>query len=351
MLYRAKQASALKAAICCAILRIPNPISGHHLHAQSSQVLCLGLDVLGGSARGCSTRRGDVDLNSNGNAAEGSASRSKRRPGGPSPRRLGSAVALLAVAPVLAACSGANNPMGYPAPITKQAGTLLDLANNAWIAALLVGALVWGLVAWSVMFHRRKQMGEVPPQVRYNMPIEILYTIVPLLMVGVFYVFTFRDQQDTLKLTDNYTTKVNVVGFRWSWAFNYLQDKKDSAGQGVYEVGTPGQPPTLYLPVNEPVRFELTSPDVIHSFWVPQFLFKMDLIPGRLNQFEVTPTVVGHFVGKCAELCGVDHSKMLFWVDVVDRPTYDQKMAELKAKNQTGVLDTNKFAARSGVRQ
>ena len=96
-------------------------------------------------------------------------------------------------------------------------------------------------------------------------------------------VLLHRPRRDRLtQLSDDPDHTVNVVGFRWSWAFNYVDED-------VYDVGTPDEFPTLYLPVNETIRFQLTSPDVIHSFWVPAFLFKMDVIPGRLNEFEMTP--------------------------------------------------------------
>jgi cytochrome c oxidase subunit 2 len=105
--------------------------------------------------------------------------------------------------------------------------------------------------------------------------------------------------------------KIGVVGKQWSWDFNYLN-------ADVYESGTPKDRPVLYLPVGEKVQFDVDSRDVIHSFWVPAFLFKFDAIPGKHNTFEVTPTKTGTFAGKCAELCGVDHSRMLFDVRVVD---------------------------------
>ena len=98
----------------------------------------------------------------------------------------------------------------------------------------------------------------------------------------------------------------------------------------VYEAGTPSDLPTLYLPQwASSVQFVLTSPDVIHSFWIPKFLMKMDVVPGRVNTFEVTPTQTGRFAGNCAELCGTYHSQMLFWVEVVEPDDFDAKMAEL----------------------
>ncbi|MEZ5115497.1 MAG: cytochrome c oxidase subunit II [Candidatus Nanopelagicales bacterium] len=223
-----------------------------------------------------------------------------------------------------------------PDPASEQAPITQNLWNGAWIAAWAVGVLTWGLMLFAFfVYRRRKNSPELPEQTRYNIPIEVLYTVVPLiLIIGLFY-FTARDQAELTAVRNDEDLTVNVVGWRWSWGFNYLDED-------VYEAGTPGVPPTLVLPVDEKVRFELTSPDVIHSFWVPAWLFKMDVIPGRTNVFEVTPNKIGTFAGKCAELCGVDHSRMLFNVKVVERAEYDAFIAELKAKGQTGLLETGR---------
>jgi cytochrome c oxidase subunit II len=93
--------------------------------------------------------------------------------------------------------------------------------------------------------------------------------------------------------------------------------------------------------VNKRVEFVLTSRDVIHSFWVPQFLQKLDIIPGKVNRFQVKPTELGTFEGKCAELCGAYHSSMLFQVKVVSQAAYDAHLAELKAKGNLGMLDNS----------
>jgi cytochrome c oxidase subunit 2 len=146
---------------------------------------------------------------------------------------------------------------------------------------------------------------------------------------------TARDQSYLTQLTANPQNTVGVVGFKWNWGFNYTKDD-------AFETGTPNKPAELWLPVNERVRFSLTSPDVIHSFWVPQFLFKMDVVPGRENQFELTPNKLGVFAGKCAELCGTYHSEMLFNVHVVTRADYDQHIAQLKAAGQSGQLQTGR---------
>ncbi|ARX82950.1 cytochrome C oxidase subunit II [Streptomyces alboflavus] len=258
-----------------------------------------------------------------------------------------------------------------PTPVTEEAPRILSLWQGSWAAALATGVLVWGLIVWSIIFHRRSRTKvEVPPQTRYNMPIEALYTVVPLIIVSVLFYFTARDESKLLKLDDKPAHTINVVGFQWSWGFNYIENVKGSnkdnartakeldaipdrfrkdfpanAG-GVYQVGTPGERnpqngnpgPTLWLPKGEKVRFVLTSRDVIHSFWVVPFLMKQDVIPGHTNAFEVTPNKEGTFMGKCAELCGVDHSRMLFNVKVVSPERYQKHLEDLAKKNQTGYI-------------
>jgi cytochrome c oxidase subunit 2 len=228
-------------------------------------------------------------------------------------------------------CSTEDMPrLGMPIPATDQARRILHLWQGSWIAALSVGALVWGLIVWSIIFYRRRS-AELPPQVRFNLPIEALYTAVPFVIISVLFYFVARDETKLLEIPDRPDQTINVVGRQWNWSFNYLD-------QDVWDAGTPAQPVTLYLPKGETILFELTSPDVIHSFWVPNFLFKMDVIPGRVNKFALTPSREGRFAGRCAELCGVDHSRMQFSVQVVSRDVFDQKMAELRAAGQTGSL-------------
>ncbi len=229
-----------------------------------------------------------------------------------------------------------------PEPASVEAPIIQNLWNGAWLAAWAVGIVTWGLMIWAAIAYRRRHANEVPEQTKYNLPLEALYTIVPLIMILGLFWFTARDQSEILTLDNDQQQTVGVVGFRWSWAFNYVD--QDAYDVGVpYGEGSPGEPPTLYLPVDEKIRFELTSPDVIHSFWVPSFLFKMDVVPGKTNAFELTPDKIGTYAGKCAELCGVDHARMLFQVKVVERDEFDTKMGELRAKGQTGKLDSDRI--------
>jgi cytochrome c oxidase subunit 2 len=186
-----------------------------------------------------------------------------------------------------------------------------------------------------VIHYRRRSEDEIPLQTRYNLPIEIFYTVAPVMMVIVFFFFTLKVQDQVLPAhpaaPDN---KILVVGQQWSWTFNYVGGVN---GQSVYEGGTPAEPPTLWLPVDKRVRFDLYSPDVAHSFWVPAFLFKMDVIPGRDNHFTLTPDRKGTYQGRCAELCGVYHSRMLFNVKVVSSADYTAHLKQLQAEGNTGL--------------
>ena len=234
-----------------------------------------------------------------------------------------------------------------PDPATVEAPIIQNLWQGSWIAAWAVGIVTWGLMIWAIVAYRRRRINQVPEQTKYNIPIEILYTIVPLIMILGLFWFTAKDQSEILTLENDQSQTVNVVGFRWSWAFNYLDEDVYAIGMPVDSQFVSNDPavaelqvPTLVLPVDEKVRFELTSPDVIHSFWVPSFLFKMDIIPGKTNVFELTPDKVGTYAGKCAELCGTYHSQMLFNVKVVERPEFDAFIDELRAKGQTGTIQT-----------
>jgi cytochrome c oxidase subunit II len=238
----------------------------------------------------------------------------------------------LLVGPAMLALSGCTSSdlpdfAMSDAGATNQSGRVLFLWQGAWIAALATGAVVWGLILWSVIFHRRKRDETgLPPQTRYNVPIEVLYTMVPLIMIGVFFYFTARDEDRLQKVSAHPDHRIRVQAERWSWQFTYDGDPATTV------TGTPGNPPTLYLPSGESVVFSLHSRDVIHSFWVPAFNYKMDVIPGQVNHFQITPEAIGSYDGRCAELCGQDHSRMLFNVKIVQPGAYRAKVAQIKAQ-------------------
>ncbi|HSO66092.1 MAG TPA: cytochrome c oxidase subunit II, partial [Ornithinibacter sp.] len=224
-----------------------------------------------------------------------------------SPRRprlrlgAGALIGALSVATLSGCASGelrGNASTGWlPPAVTEGGERVTSLWIGAWIAALAVGVLVWGLTAWCVVAYRRKKDdNELPVQLRYNIPIEILYTVVPIFMVIVLFYYTARDESALLDTSKPADVTVNVVGKQWSWDFNYVEDEVHEVGTQAILTGEEGAEetiPTLYLPVGERVEFVLTARDVIHSFWVPVFLQKMDMIPGRVNRFQVVPTQEG----------------------------------------------------------
>ena len=145
---------------------------------------------------------------------------------GTATRRRANAVRVGALAVLLLALTGCTNDtftrLGFPNPVTEQGKVVLSLWQGSWIAGLLVGAVVWGLILWAVIFHR-KRGDKLPPQVRYNMPVEILYTIVPFVLIAVLFYYTAKDENTIDSLSAKPAVTVNVVGFQWSWQFNYPQ--------------------------------------------------------------------------------------------------------------------------------
>lgn len=227
--------------------------------------------------------------------------------------------------------------------VTNHTSSIIGLWVTSWIVLLLVGVITWGLIIWvAVVYRRRKGQTGLPVQLRYNLPIEILYTVVPLILVLGFFAFTARDQARLEEPTKNPDVQIEVFGKRWAWDFNYITENAYSAGvQADFNPdGTVNTDhlPVLVLPVNKSVEIKIESRDVIHSFWVVDFLYKKDMIPGKSNYMYFTPTELGTYQGKCAELCGEYHSLMLFTVKVVSEADYKAYIAEQKAAGFEGQI-------------
>lgn len=213
---------------------------------------------------------------------------------------------------------------------------MYDLWIASCIAALAVGVFVWGLIFWCVVRYR-KRGNALPVQTRYNMPMEFLYTIAPILIVSVLFYYTAIVQTDVDKLSKNPDVTVEVVAFKWNWQFNYRDGQGVDAKTTASTLGTSEVIPVLVLPTNRSIRFEETSRDVIHSFWVPEMLFKRDVMPGKIrNVFEVSSLETeGAYVGRCAELCGSYHAFMNFELRVVSPEKYDQFLAAKQSGKST----------------
>ncbi|MFS8478502.1 MAG: cytochrome c oxidase subunit II [Micromonosporaceae bacterium] len=255
-------------------------------------------------------------------------------------RAFGLGVGAAAVVTLLAGCDvgRAFGGFGWPSGITAQANQMYDLWIGSVIAALAVGFFVWGLIFWCIVKYRKKT-DELPPQTRFNLPIEIIYTVVPFLIVAVLFYYTAVIQTDVNRQSANPDVTVEVVAFQWNWQFNYKEGPSDdgSAATIASELGTSDYIPVLVVPTGRTVRLEQVSRDVIHSFWVPDLLFKRDQFPDpRLrNSFEITVNKEGSYVGRCAELCGTYHSMMNFELRAVSPEKYDQFIAERQAGKST----------------
>jgi cytochrome c oxidase subunit 2 len=260
-------------------------------------------------------------------------------------RRLKGASLLTILAVVLAGCT-AQSSMGWlptERGLTNQVDRVIDLWVVSWIVLLVVGVITWLLLIWAtVVYRRRKGQTGLPTQLRYNMPIEVFYTIVPLILVLVLFGFTARDQIAIEQPLEDPDVSIEVYGKRWAWDFNYLNENVYSAGIQAQEL--PGgrieteSLPVLYLPVDQKVEITIESRDVIHSFWIIDFLYKKDMIPSRTNYWYFVPQKEGVYRGKCAELCGEYHSMMLFEVRVVSVDEYNKQMAALRANGNVGRL-------------
>jgi cytochrome c oxidase subunit 2 len=222
-----------------------------------------------------------------------------------------------------ATLSGCGSDLGLPSPVTTQGSESRDLWRIFVIIAVVIGLIVYGLVVFVVVRyrHRRTDNGDPPSQRQYHIPLEILYTAIPLVIVGVLYGLSIRTENKVTSTSDHPDLTVKVLGFQWQWQFSY-------EGTSVVVTGVPGKEPVLMLPTDRTVRLEMVSADVVHSFWVPHFIEKRDLTPGiDNNAIDVKVTETGQWDGVCSEFCGLDHTKMRFSVRAVPGAAFDAWLA------------------------
>jgi cytochrome c oxidase subunit 2 len=202
--------------------------------------------------------------------------------------------------------------------VTEQGRTFEDLWPTFLVGAVLIVALIWGLTIWSVVRYRRRpgQTGD-PDQTQYHIPLELTYTAIPLVIVAVLFALSLRGERDVTQVSSDPDLVIEVFGFQWQWQFRYVDEQ-------VVVAGIPELPPTMVVPVDATVRLRLVADDVIHSFWLPEFMEKRDLVPGRVNEIDVEVTEPGRWVGRCAEFCGLDHAAMRFAVEAVPAAEFDR---------------------------
>jgi cytochrome c oxidase subunit II len=324
------------------------------------------------------------------------------------------AVGLGLLAITLSGCSWSEAlALGWPRGITPEADLNRQLWIGAVIASLVVGVIVWGLIFWSAAFHRKKKADvELPRQFGYNMPLELVLTVTPFLIISVLFYFTVVVQEKMLYVASDPEVVIDVTAFQWNWKFGYRKvdftdgtlkydgadparkaamvskpegkDKYDEELVGpvrglntadrtylnfdkVETVGTSTEIPVLVLPAGKRIEFQLASADVVHAFWVPEFLFKRDVMPDpaanhSVNVFQVSEiTRTGAFVGRCAEMCGTYHSMMNFEVRVVQPNDFKAYLQQrIAGKTNAGALQaiaqspvavtTHPFETRRGER-
>jgi cytochrome c oxidase subunit 2 len=210
---------------------------------------------------------------------------------------------------------------GVSTPITTQAHDMEGLWKLFLLIAAGVGLLVVGLMLFVILRGRRRDT--LPPQTRERILIEVVYTAIPLVVIAGLFTVTLGSVRSIDRIDPAKTDlTVDVVGFQWQWQFTYPD-------HGIVITGTATTVPELVLPADATVRFDLTSVDVIHSFWIPGFRFKRDLIPGSPTSFQVhIDGQTGRWDnGACAEFCGIDHARMRFSIRIVTPAEFDQWVA------------------------
>jgi cytochrome c oxidase subunit 2 len=265
----------------------------------------------------------------------------------PAPGLVAAAVLVIAVLLALAVAAASGIDVGralgavwdsfFPPPAATAEGVeIRDLYTIVFILAATIFVVVEALIVWAVLRYRRRPGDdELPAQTHGNNLAETLWTVIPTLIVGYLFFISWQTLNSVEAKTEQPPVQVRAIAAQFQWTFEYLA----ADGETVeYKQQVPtGQTGGLFLPVGQPIRVKLESPDVIHAFYVPRFLFKRDVIPGKVNEFEFTinPEEEGQTLrGQCAELCGTGHRIMTFDVHALSATDYAAWLEEAKASAQ-----------------
>ncbi len=211
---------------------------------------------------------------------------------------------------------------------TTQARDEFNLYAGTFIAAVVVGVLVGLLILWAVVHYRRRS-DDMPRQFQYHIPLELAYTVVPVLVVLVLFGFTAFDENRIDALAVKPAATVDVYAFQWGWEFDYagthvaVRGETSNDPDPVGPAGPAGPAcapadyclgPGLVVPAGQTTQIDLRSRDVVHGFYVPEFNFSRYAQPGVLNLFDITVRKPGVYRAQCTQFCGLYHSIMLFHV-------------------------------------
>lgn len=250
----------------------------------------------------------------------------------------------LGVSPTFASYGELNMPVG----VTETSSSVYDLHMIILWICVIIGIVVFGAMAYSMYAHR-KSKGVTPATFHESTTLEIIWTVIPFAILVVMAIPATTTLVDMYDTSDAEVT-VKVTGYQWKWEYEYVEDgvrffSTLSADSNVARQLGSGVDPTtvdnylldvdkpLVIPAGKKVRFLLTASDVIHAWWVPEFGWKKDAIPGFINEAWTKVDKPGTYRGVCAELCGRDHGFMPIVVEVKPEAEYKQWLASAKSEN------------------
>jgi cytochrome c oxidase subunit 2 len=243
-------------------------------------------------------------------------------------------VASIAVVALVLAAGGITPQRAWdsffpPTPVTSQGDAAKRLYDIVFYIAVVIFVVVEAIIVYAVFRYRRRPGDDaLPTQTHGNNLVELVWTAIPTLVVAVLFVLSWQTL-NTVEAKSPTDVHIRAVAARYQWQFEYLDANNNTLFTQFLPVGDDGG---MVVPVGKPVAVTLRSPDVIHAFYVPQFLFKRDVVPGRENSFEFTVEEAGTYRGQCAELCGAFHGSMVFEVHALPEAEYDAWLAAQIAK-------------------
>ena len=207
----------------------------------------------------------------------------------------------------------------------------MDMGPIAFLFALIMVPLVYSLI----VFRRRKGDTTDAEHIEGNTTLEITWTIIPLMIV-VVYAYLGAYTLGETRVVDPNALVINVTAHQWDWSFSYPEGFTSNE---------------LHLPINKQVVLEMQSLDVIHSFWVPEFRIKQDVVPGHTTEYRITPDLLGNYTVRCAELCGTSHAYMERPVIVTSQSDYDTWVKQQAATEAALVAQGGPDAGKALVAQ
>jgi len=250
------------------------------------------------------------------------------------PKGLGAltGTALVVVSGLLAGCR--LSTFGVDPGATNQAQHETHIFQGFVLAGIAVGVIVFFLIMWSIFRYRRRDPEHMPRQFFEHIPLELFYTIVPILIVIVLFIATVITEDKVDAVTPHPAVTVHVLAYQWGWQFDYGNGVVVQSGD--VQIGQDSTYPTLVLPVGQTAEITLRSRDVVHGFYVRDFNFSRYAQPGVLNVFDLTVNRPGYFVGQCTQFCGLYHDTMLFKVEGVSPSQFHQWLFQQIANVRSG---------------